>query len=88
GFISNGKPLDYVEELLSPGRINDVGFFDHEQVSRLMEKARSYDLTRVGARDNMAFVLMLSTMLLDDMYIRNNDKSCSKSAINNDFKLL
>ena len=88
GFVDNGKVPDYVEELMSPQRIKEVGLFDSEQVTRLLDKARSYDLTRVGVRDNMAFVLMLSTMLLDDMYVRCNGNFASHSVKGQEFQLL
>jgi asparagine synthase (glutamine-hydrolysing) len=73
GFMIDGKAPDYVEELMCPARIKDVGLFDDERVTQLMEKARTFNLSRVGTRDNMAFVLILSTMLLDDHFVRNRN---------------
>jgi hypothetical protein len=61
--------LDYVEDLLSPERIKKVGFFDPEKVQQLLAKGRSHNLSRVGNRDNMAFVLIVSTMLLNDQFV-------------------
>ncbi len=75
GFVTDGKFPDYVEDLMSPSRINSVGIFDIEQVQRLMQKAKNYNLSRVGYRDNMAFIIVLSTMLLDDLYVRGNARS-------------
>jgi asparagine synthase (glutamine-hydrolysing) len=69
-FFRDGRMPDYVEELLQPARIGEVGLFDPQAVSRLVEKGRKFRLDRVGNRDNMAFVLILSAMLLDDIFVR------------------
>jgi len=81
GFFENGKAPDYVEELLSPNRVRDVGLFDPDRVSMLMKKARTFDLARVGTRDNMAFVLMLSTHLLDELFVRQSSSMSAKVPI-------
>ena len=66
-FFVDGKPLDYVAELLSPKAIDDAGVFDAASVGRLMEKCRSG--RAVGFGDNIAFVGVLSTMLLHRQFI-------------------
>ena len=76
GFFIDGKAQDYVEELLAPDQIRAVGLFDPDRVSQLVKKARGYNLSRVGVRDNMALVLILSTMLLDALYVRQT-MSCT-----------
>ena len=63
-FFVDGRPLDYVAELLSPGRLRDAGYFDPAAVGRLLEKCRAGRAT--GFADNQAFVGVLSTMLLHD----------------------
>jgi asparagine synthase (glutamine-hydrolysing) len=69
-FFVDGKPLDYVADLLSEERIRDVGIFDSKATSMLVNKcARGRAL---GFADNMAFVGILSTMLVDSMFISNN----------------
>jgi asparagine synthase (glutamine-hydrolysing) len=68
-FRRGNKMLDYVEHLLSPERIASVGLFDPEHVSSLLAKFRQYKLSRTGNRDNVAFILLLSTMLLDEMFV-------------------
>jgi len=72
GFFIDGKLPAYADELLSPERVREVGLFDPHHVTRLVEKGRTFNLDRVGFRDNMAFVLILSTMLLDDIFVRKN----------------
>jgi asparagine synthase (glutamine-hydrolysing) len=67
-FFRDGKPAEYVAELLSPSRIRDAGYFNPNAVSKLMEKCRSG--RAIGFADNMAFVGILSTMLVDAMFVR------------------
>jgi asparagine synthase (glutamine-hydrolysing) len=66
-FFVNGKPLDYVEELLSVERVRGAGYFDPAAVSRLFEKCRTG--RAIGFSDNMAFVGIVSTMLVHDQFV-------------------
>lgn len=61
-FFFDGRPLDYVADLMSPSRIRAAGYFDPAAVGRLFEKCRAGRAT--GFADNQAFVGVLSTMLL------------------------
>ncbi len=61
-FFFDGKPLDYVADLLSPEAIREAGYFDPAPVSRLVEKCRQGRAT--GFADNQAFMGVLSTMLV------------------------
>ena len=70
-FFVGGRPVDYVEELLSPARIRDAGCFDPARVSLLLDKCRRGRATGFG--DNQAFVGIVSTMLLHDTFIRRRD---------------
>jgi asparagine synthase (glutamine-hydrolysing) len=67
-FFSDGKPVDYVAELLSEERITQAGYFDPKAVSKLLAKARAG--RAIGFGDNMAFVGILSTMWIDEMFVR------------------
>ena len=69
-FFAEGKPLAFVADLLSASRINDVGYFDPRAVRILVEKCRTGKA--IGFADNMAFVGVLSTMILDDLFIRGS----------------
>lgn len=69
-FFDNGKPVEYVEHLLSERTISQAGYFDAQAVTRLMNKCCKG--RAIGFADNMAFVGILSTMLLDEMYIRSS----------------
>jgi asparagine synthase (glutamine-hydrolysing) len=59
---------EYVRELMSPAHIRSRGYFDPDAVTRLVEKCRAG--RSIGFADNMAFVGILSTMLLDEILVR------------------
>ena len=69
-FRQGNKMLEYVEHLLSPERIESTGIFDPARVSQLLSKLRGHSLPRTGNRDNIAFIVLLSTMLLDETFVR------------------
>lgn len=67
-FFVNGRPLDFVEDLLSADRLRRAGYFDPAAVGRLFEKCRNG--RALGFADNQAFTGILSTMLVDEVFIR------------------
>jgi asparagine synthase (glutamine-hydrolysing) len=67
-FFVNGKPVDYVADLLSADRVRSAGYFDPVAVGKLVNKCSAGRV--IGFSDNMAFVGVLSTMLVDDMFVR------------------
>jgi asparagine synthase (glutamine-hydrolysing) len=69
-FFEDGKSLPYVDELLSAANLQRTGYFDPQAVAHLREKCRSG--RALGAADNMAFVGMLSTLLLHEHFLRGN----------------
>jgi asparagine synthase (glutamine-hydrolysing) len=64
-------PPDYVEELLSEKAIRQSGYFDAAKVARLINKCRLQKGNLQSERENMALVGILSTQLVDHMFIRN-----------------
>jgi asparagine synthase (glutamine-hydrolysing) len=72
-FFVGGEPLDFAGDLLSPDRIRAAGYFDAAAVTKLFEKCRSGRAT--GFADNQAFVGILSTMLLDEIFVRHRNTS-------------
>lgn len=88
GFFVDGWEPDYLSEILSERRLNETGLFDAKRVALLLAKARSQKLDRVGNRDNMAFVLVLSTMLLDDIFVRGANPVSSQIPSNVAFELV
>ncbi len=65
-FFADGKTPDYVTDLLSPERLRRSGYFDPVAVGKLVDKCRAG--RAIGFSDNMAFVGVLSTMLVDDLF--------------------
>jgi asparagine synthase (glutamine-hydrolysing) len=59
----------YVEEALSARSLDASGYFDPQAVRRLVAKCRAGGVMGVG--DNMAFVGILSTQLLDSQFVRS-----------------
>jgi asparagine synthase (glutamine-hydrolysing) len=59
---------DYVEELLSPERLQADGVFQSAAVGRLLTKMR--DGKAISVRDNMALVGILSTQILVEQFVR------------------
>ncbi|MEP7154306.1 MAG: asparagine synthase (glutamine-hydrolyzing) [Betaproteobacteria bacterium] len=66
-FFKDGQAVDYVAELFSPARMASAGYFDAGATSKLFEKCRAG--RAIGFADNMAFVGILSTMLLHEQYV-------------------
>ncbi|MCL4698174.1 MAG: asparagine synthase (glutamine-hydrolyzing), partial [Burkholderiaceae bacterium] len=67
-FFAGGRLLPEVAESLSPASLADAGLFDAKAVGKLVDKCASG--RAVGFADNMAFVGVLSTMLLHEQFVR------------------
>lgn len=68
-FFVNGQPLDYVAAAFSTERLQGTGYFDVNATRRLFEKCRTG--RAIGFADNMAFVGILSTLLIDELLLRS-----------------
>ncbi len=68
-FFDKSAPL-YVKELLSEKSIHQKGYFDYKKVARLVGKCIQNKGKLLSERENMAIVGILSTQLLDEMYIK------------------
>ena len=66
-FFNQGRPVGYVEELFSPSKIAAAGYFDTAATGKLYQKCRAG--RAIGFADNMAFIAVLSTMLLHEQFI-------------------
>jgi len=67
-FFDNGQPADYVEDLFSEQRLRDSGIFDPPALRKLYEKCRTG--RAIGFADNMAFIGTLSTLLVQELFIK------------------
>jgi len=66
-FFHDGRLVDYAAELLSPERIDGAGLFDAGAVAKLVAKCAAG--RAIGFGDNMAFVGILSAMLVHDQFV-------------------
>jgi asparagine synthase (glutamine-hydrolysing) len=73
-FFEAGKPVGYVEDLFSPAKISAAGYFDAVATGKLYRKCRNGKV--IGFADNMAFVAILSTMLLHEQFVLGNAIDC------------
>jgi len=69
-FVGESAP-EFAQELLSEEALKDKGYFDPARVSRLMAKCNNQDGNLLSERENMALVGILSTQLLDELFIKN-----------------
>jgi asparagine synthase (glutamine-hydrolysing) len=69
-FFQGPEPADYVGELFSAERLRAADIFDPTAATKLFQKCRRGEA--IGFSDNMAFVGILSTMLLDELFIRQS----------------
>jgi asparagine synthase (glutamine-hydrolysing) len=78
-FFIDGKAPEYVNELMSETCIAKAGYFEPKAVRKLFEKSRSG--RTIGFGDNMAFVGILSTMLIDQMFIQGQATSARPAIV-------
>lgn len=62
---------DYVQELLSESSLRQTGYFHPGKVTKLIEKCRKQEGHLLSERENMALVGIISTQLLDHLFIQN-----------------
>jgi asparagine synthase (glutamine-hydrolysing) len=64
---------ELAREMLSPDGITRKGYFDPIHTERLVKKCRGNPTT--GFKDNMAFIGILSTQILDQLFLQEFDSS-------------
>jgi len=69
-FFQDGKAVEYVADLFSATKISAAGYFDAASTGKLFEKCRAGKA--IGFADNMAFVAILSTMLIHEQFVLGN----------------
>ncbi len=79
-FFGKNAP-SYVEELLSNDSIRSFDSFDPEKVNKLLEKFRAG--TNISEMDNMALAGILSTQLVNLLFIRENAFNSNESNLAN-----
>ena len=71
-FGVGGRQSDLVDQYLNPQSIEDAGLFKPKLVAGLLRKIAASKLARLGTRDNMAMVQILSSQILYDQFIRTD----------------
>jgi len=64
----NGRRHSYVDELLLEDNLTRTNYFDPEMVANLVKKCKTTDKTLISAKDNMAIVGIITTLLLDQQF--------------------
>jgi asparagine synthase (glutamine-hydrolysing) len=67
-----------VNDLLAESSLRSRGYFEPKAVSRLVQKCRAG--RGLGFADNMALVGILSTMLLDEIFIQRRAVAAASEA--------
>jgi asparagine synthase (glutamine-hydrolysing) len=76
-FFVDGRPLEYVDGLFNEQHVLESGLFDPAAVRKLYEKCRTG--RAIGFADNMAFVGILSTLLVEEMFV--NQRAISARSV-------
>ncbi|MCA9933481.1 MAG: asparagine synthetase B, partial [Anaerolineales bacterium] len=66
-FFPNGKPLDWVAEILQPDKVAEAGYFNVTAVAALTRKIER--LGTLGETDDMTLAGLLSTMLVHQQFV-------------------
>ncbi|MCP4631916.1 MAG: asparagine synthase (glutamine-hydrolyzing) [candidate division Zixibacteria bacterium] len=72
-FTYNNAP-DYIRDLLSGSSLKNAGIFNEIGVEKLSEKLSKLSSDKIGFKDNMSFVGILSTMIFHDRFVVNFGK--------------
>jgi asparagine synthase (glutamine-hydrolysing) len=80
-FPLGGTRSELVDEHLNPDALARTGLFKAKAVEALLNKVRVSDLTRLGTRDNMAFVQMLSTQILHRRFLSDDVSSMARARL-------
>lgn len=81
-FISCNRP-DYINDLLNPKRLTSIDFIDANFCQGFIKRLNSVEMAeKLSPRENQALIALLSIVLLDSQFIRNEN-----NAFNNNIKL-
>jgi asparagine synthase (glutamine-hydrolysing) len=78
-FFDAGKPLEWVDELLSASSLKDAGIFESNAVGKLVAKCAAGKA--IGFGDNIAFVGIVSTMLVHRRFVRGDGSKVSGQGV-------
>jgi asparagine synthase (glutamine-hydrolysing) len=67
-----------VDQYLQEGALRESGLFRPDLVGNLVKKIENSELTRLGTRDNMSFVQILSTQIFYEKFIRSDVRAVAE----------
>lgn len=77
----DGTQSPLIDKYMNVNAIRDAGFFKASLVAALFKKIAASDLARLGTRDNMALIQMLSTQMLHDQFVRTDLKAIAEKRL-------
>lgn len=85
-FFPNGRPMDWVAEMLAPEVVAAAGYFNPTAVSSLANKVQK--MGQLGETDDMALAGVLSTQLVHDQFVAHLTIAPPIDAAQDDIKLV
>lgn len=79
-FFRDGGLFGVAADMLTPERIRQDGYFDSDYVNRYCLTPPTSDSGRQGFRSNMLFLVVLSTTLLNEYFVRSRGAAAPSAA--------
>jgi asparagine synthase (glutamine-hydrolysing) len=67
-FFAGGRLVDYAKDLLSPEQVRRNNLFNPASIERLIQIGERANNSRLSFRDNMGFIVALSTSILQQQF--------------------
>jgi len=80
-FDVDGSRSDLVEQHMSDSAIRETEYFKPSLVRGLLKKIAASKLSRLGTRDNMAVVQILSTQILNSNFVRADLRAIAQGRV-------
>ncbi len=77
----DGTRSPLIDQYMNATAIRDAGYFKESLVAALFKKIASSDLSRMGTRDNMALIQMLSTQILYHQFVKTDLKQVAEKRL-------
>ncbi len=85
-FFPDGKPMDWVAEVMSPAKVEDAGCFLPDAVQALAKKVERFG--QLGETDDMTLAGVLSTQLVHQQFIADFRTAAPIDPAQDDIKLV
>ena len=80
-FFQGGKLVEYAKHLLSPEKIKQNNLFDVDAIQRLIHVGENSSNSRLSFRDNMSFIIALSSSILNEQFCTMPKIHASKASL-------